>query len=41
MSEDNHFIGWDKAKIKDREENKRKRLIKEVILIRKQGFITY
>ena len=37
MSEQNHVIGWDKAKIKDREQNKRRRLIKESIWIRKQG----
>ena len=37
VSEENHVIGWDKAKIKDREQNKRKRLIKEAIWIRNQG----
>ncbi len=37
VSEENHVIGWDKAKIKDMEQNKRKRLIKEAIWIRKHG----
>ena len=35
VSEQNHVIGWDKAKIKERGQNKRRRLIKESICIRK------
>ena len=35
VAELNHVIGWKDAKIKDREQNKYKRLIKESIWIRK------
>ena len=37
VAEENHAIGWKSAKIRDREPNKRKRLIKESIWIRKKG----
>ena len=37
VAEENHAIGWKSAKIRDREPNKRKRLIKELIWIRKKG----
>ncbi len=41
VSEQNHVIGWDKAKINDREKtNKRKPLIEESIWIRAQGALT-
>ena len=37
----NHVIGWDKAKIMDREQNRNRRLIKESIWIRKRGHKTF
>ena len=37
VSENNHVIGWKESKIRDREQNKKKRLIKEAIWIRKRG----
>jgi len=37
VAEENHVIGWDEAAIKDREQNRNKRHIKEAIWIRKRG----
>ena len=40
VATENHVIGWDKAKIMDREQNRNRRLIKESIWIRKRGHKT-
>ena len=37
VAEDNHVIGWDEAKIRDIETNRKRRHIKESIWIRKRG----
>ena len=37
VAEDNHVIGWEESQIKDREQNRKRRHIKEAIWIRKRG----
>ncbi|XP_072050140.1 uncharacterized protein [Amphiura filiformis] len=37
VAEHNHVIGWEESQIKDREQNRKRRHIKEAIWIRKRG----